>query len=159
MTKRFPLLVVLLAFSVIGCRAQVPPTNHTVTLTWSAPAASGSWAGCGAGQPACSYVISRAVVSGSSCPSTTGTSYTPLNQTSPATGTTFVDSTAAGLTACYIAQTLQGSAVSVPSNAAGPLAVPGNPLAPTINGQEAMKQTAPLPSGDVNAVELMARVK
>lgn len=126
----------------VACKGQVPPTSHTVNLTWTAPVAGGGWAGCTTAAP-CSYVISRAPASGGSCPATTGTAYTPLNQSTPATGLTYTDTTAAGLNVCYIAQTVQGVAVSVASNTAGPLAVSANPLAPSITATEAVVTPAP----------------
>jgi len=126
-------MLLLFAVAALGCHAQVPPSNHTVQLSWTVPQATGSWAGCTTTNP-CSYVVSRATVASgtTSCPGTTGTGYTPLNQSSPATDTSFTDTGASGTTACYVAQTIQGSAVSLASNAAGPLVVPANPLAPTL---------------------------
>jgi len=126
-------MLLFLAVVAFGCHAQVPPSNHTVQLSWTAPQATGSWAGCTTANP-CSYVISRATVASgaTSYPGTAGTSYTPLNQSSPATETSFTDSGASGTTDCYIAQTIQGSAVSLASNAVGPLVVPANPLAPAL---------------------------
>lgn len=118
-----------------GCHAQVTPTSTVVVLTWNAPVASGSWTGCTTSAP-CTYVISRAIITASTCPSTTGTSYTPLNQTAPTSALTFTDNTIAGQTACYIAQTMQGGLTSTPSNVAGPFVVPANPVAPAITGVE-----------------------
>lgn len=131
----------VMAITVFGCHAQVPPTNHTVTLTWTAPTT-----GCSSGTP-CSYVLSRATIAaGGTCPTTSGTSYTPLNQSSPSTSTTYSDTTASGLVVCYIAQTEQGTAVSVPSNVAGPFTVPANPVAPALSGNEAKAEPQlPLP--------------
>jgi hypothetical protein len=112
----------------IGCsRAQVSPTNHTVTLSWSQAT------GCTA--TTCSYIISRATLASgvTACPATDGTNYTPLNSAAPVSGTSYVDSGASGTNTCYVAQTKQGSAISVASNSAGPLNVPANPQAPVIN--------------------------
>lgn len=130
--KRYVSFVVLavvgvLGFGALGCHGQLPPTNRVVNLSWSTPAAGSGWAGCGSGQPVCTYVISRAPASGGICPATTGTAYTPLNASSPATGLTYTDAAAGGLTVCYVAQTLQSGAVSIASNSTGPLTVPGNP--------------------------------
>lgn len=79
------------------------------------------------------------------CPSsaTVGT-YTPLNQSSPATALTYTWTPVSG-TYCVIAQSVLGSSVSVPSNTAGPITATGAPLtaiwtAPT---------TGPAPSGYV----------
>jgi hypothetical protein len=152
-----PLCVIVLISA--GCHGQVPPTNHTVSLTWTAPSASGGWAGCTVAAP-CTYVISRVTVTGSSCPSTTGTNYTPINQSNPATTTSLTDSSASGLTVCYIAQTLQGSAVSNPSNTAGPLTVPPNPLAPSLN-DGTVSEAKPLEpnSEEVAVIHLTAKVR
>lgn len=142
MKRLFPLLLIVVAF---GCKsgAQIPPTSHSVTLTWTGP--------CTAGQTAsqCGYVISSAVISGSSCPATTGTNYTPIqSQASPLTATTYTDTSVTGKTVCYVAQTVAGSAVSGPSNVAGPFVVPANPTAPALSGQQAsieQRKAEPLP--------------
>ena len=118
-------LILALALTAGCAHSQVPPTVHSVTITITPPS----------GASGAAYVISRAT--GSTCPGTTGASYTPLNQSAPTTGTSYVDTTAAGLSVCYIAQTVQGGAVSAPSNVAGPFVVPANPTAPSINGQSA----------------------
>ena len=122
--KKFFLALAFIALAA-GCKSQVPPSNHTVLLTWTAPAT-----GCSVSTP-CAYVLSRATVTGTTCPATTGTAYTPLNQSAPVSALTYTDSTASGLSVCYIAQTVQGSAVSFPSNTAF-IVVPANPLAPAL---------------------------
>ena len=117
-----------LALFTIGCPAQVPPSQTAnATVTWTAPAS------CTAASP-CTFVISRAPVTGTTCPPTTGTAYTPLNQASPSSGTSYVDTTAAGVNGCWIGQTLQSGLVSGPSNSVGPLAVPAVPTAPDLAG-------------------------
>lgn len=122
-------LSLLLLLAALGCHAQVPATTYVVSLSWTAPAASGSWAGCGTGQPACTYVLSRAQAVSGACPATTGTNYTPLNQPSPATGTTYTDATAAG-SVCYVAQTVQSGAYSQPSASSNVIVVPAVPGQP-----------------------------
>lgn len=102
----------------------------------------GGWQGCTTSAP-CTYVISRATVSGSSCPATTGTNYTPLNQSAPVSGLSYTDNNVAGLNVCYIAQTLQGSAVSQPSNVVGPFQVQAVPLAPNLNQPTQSEVTVP----------------
>lgn len=57
------------------------------------------------------------------CPATTGTAYTPLNQSSPVTTLSYTDATPPAGQQCYVAQSVAGSQVSVPSNTAGPLNV------------------------------------
>lgn len=60
------------------------------------------------------------------CPVSTGTAYTPLNQASPATGLAYTDTKPAAGQYCYIAQSVNGSQTSVPSNTAGPLTTSGS---------------------------------
>ncbi len=137
---RCKVAIALLSFALaIGCHAQVPPTNHVVDLSWTAPS------GC----TGCTFVISRAPAASGICPPSNASNYAPLNQNAPVSGTTYTDSSASGLNACYIAQTLQGAAVSVPSNTVGPLSVPANPLAPTLNNPTTAQSVAPQmqPSG------------
>ena len=90
--RRFLTSLVLSALALAGCHAQVPPTPaQAVYLTWTVPAAGNGWAGCGTGQPACTYVVSRAVLAAgvATCPvpNVTTPNYAPLNSASPATGT------------------------------------------------------------------------
>lgn len=133
--KRLSLSILIIA-TAIGCRAQIPPTSHSVTLTWTGPCTSGQTAS------QCGYVISSAIITGSSCPSSSGTNYTPIqSQSSPLTTTTFVDLSVAGKTVCYVAQTVAGSAVTQPSNIAGPFTVPANPTAPVLSGTLASNET------------------
>ena len=153
----------LLGWLSTGCaHGQVTPTNHQVALTWTAPAASGSWAGCTSSAP-CTYVISRLTVTAgtTSCaaPNISTPNYSPLNASTPVSNTSYNDTGAAGLTVCYIAQTEQGSAVSQPSNVAGPFVVGANPGSPVVNGTES-KLSAPAvaPSGDAGAPVLTARL-
>ena len=79
------------------------------------------------------------------CPSTSGTAYTPLNQSSPSTGLTFSEKPASG-TYCYIAQSVNGSVVSVPSNTAGPLTVASGQ---TASLSWSAPTTGPTPTGYV----------
>ena len=62
------------------------------------------------------------------CPASSGTAYASLNGgttgLSTLTGSTYVDTTAAGTTECYIVQSQFQGGTSVPSNTAGPLVVP-----------------------------------
>lgn len=128
----------LLALVVVGCAhpgvTQVPPSPPpTVTLTWTAPS------GCSS----CTYVISRTTGT-TSCP-TSG--YTPLNQSSPASGTTYTDSAPpTGVSVCYLAQAvlvgLTGQP-SAPSNGGTPLAVPVYPGTPGSPNASAVASLAP----------------
>lgn len=147
-------LTAVMAFA--GCaHSQMPPTTHSVALTWTAP---GSPA-CTPANP-CTYVVSR--FTGNTCAAVnlTTPNYTPLNSSSPTSLTNFTDTGASGLSVCYIAQTLQGSGVSLPSNIVGPFVVPASPGAPTApNGVVAdMKQPLlPLP-GETPAPTLSAKL-
>ena len=126
-----------LALFTIGCPAQVPPSQPaTATVTWTAPAS------CTAASP-CTFVISRAPVTGTTCPPTTGTAYTPLNQASPSSGTSYTDTTAAGVNGCWIGHTLQAGLVSGPSNSVGPLAVPAVPTAPSLASPKVAETSMP----------------
>lgn len=146
------LLLLSIAALVVGCgHAQVTPAAHSVTLTWTAPATpvnppAGSWTGCGT-PSTCTYVVSRAL--GSTCPAVTYNptaggdgNYTPLNQATPSTTTTYVDSAAAG-PVCYIVQTLQAGEYSLASNVSGPFTVPANPGAPVANSTAVVAQVNP----------------
>lgn len=156
MKFRIMLILASLGFlSLTACpgHGQVPPTTSTVTLTITAPA------GCSSG---CTYVYSRALVPSAStaCPASTGTSYSPLNASSPATGLTYTDSTASGDFACYIAQTEQSGLVSTPSNIVGPETVPAQPTAPNLSGSVVGDNQVPLKPSAVPAPRpaLVARV-
>lgn len=136
---RFIALLALGAMAV-GCHSQVPPSPApSVSLTWTASTS------CVSGQPACTYVVSRAIVTGNSCPATTGTTYTPLNQSAPATGTNYSDASPGALN-CYVAQTVQNGATSVASaasNSGVPLAVAQVPTAPGSPAATSVAMLAP----------------
>lgn len=124
-----------LALIVVGCaHSQVPPSPPpNVGLTWTAPANCSS----------CTYVISRATAT-TSCP-TSG--YTPLNQSSPASGTSYTDSAPpTGVSVCYVAQAVLSGATgqpSAPSNGGTPLAVPLYPGTPGSPNATAVAELAP----------------
>jgi hypothetical protein len=120
-----------LAVLAAGCHGQVPPASSAkVVLTWTAPVASGNWTGCTTAAP-CTYAIYRAT--GATCPASTSTAFQEVTTpTARPSGTTWTDTTATGMTVCYIAATIQGTQNSGPSNTAGPIAVPGVPLAPAL---------------------------
>lgn len=158
------LLIVLALIFAAGCaHPQLPPaTQHSVVLTWNAPLPQGTWLGCGSGQPTCTYAIYRA--SGTTCPAATSTAWTEItNPASRPSALTFTDTSAAGLNACYAAytyQTLNGSVThSDPSNIAGPYAVPGVPIAPSLGTAPAISKVE-LPSGSEMAkLELEVQVR
>jgi hypothetical protein len=75
--------------------------NVKVTISWKLPVT------CGTGWPACSYVVSRVMITGTTCPDTSATIYTPLNAQSPTTLLAYVDSIPKNSSACYVVQTKQ----------------------------------------------------
>jgi hypothetical protein len=79
-----------------------------------------------------------------SCPPSGGTAYAPLNQANPTAALTYQWTPAAG-TYCIVAQSILGSAVSVPSNTAGPVTATGAPLTASWTAPG----TGPAPSGYV----------
>lgn len=79
-----------------------------------------------------------------SCPASTGTAYTALNQSSPVAALTYTDTAAAGGSWCYIVQSTYQGGVSVPSNTTKPLAVP-------TGKNVVLSWTAPSSSTDPNA--------
>lgn len=121
----------------VGCHAQMPPTVHSVDLTYLAPVpvSGGLWqTPCGTAAP-CTYVMSRITVTNGTpgCPLPSATAvYTPLNSSTPATGLAYTDSGVSGITACYLVQAIQLGTTGNPSNTAGPFVVPANPGAPTL---------------------------
>jgi hypothetical protein len=137
----------LLGWLSVGCgHAQVKPTSYRVDLSWTAPVAAGGWTGCTTAAP-CTYVASRITLASgtTTCPAANVTTlnYSPLNASLPATGTSYADTAASGLTVCYLVQTEQGSAVSNPSNLAGPFLVPSSPLAPSLSGNQTVAEAKP----------------
>lgn len=160
--------IFLLAAALIsaGCHGQVPPAStHVVDVTWTAPTATAGWTGCTTTAP-CVYAVYRCTDTAANCASTSSTSWKEI--TTPASrpsSTSFTDSNAAGLTAYYNVETVQGSANSAPSNTVGPLTVPAAPGAPSL-GNPAIASNSPeraLPQesqlAKLNPVSLMARVR
>jgi hypothetical protein len=152
MKKAIQTLFPLLILAATACsHAQLPPTSHGVNVTGSAPSA------CTATAP-CTFVFSHAVLAAgvTSCPDTSGTTnYTPLNADSPSSAVAYDDTSSAGKTVCIIAQTKQGTSVSVASNAIGPYAVLPNPQAPTLNSGQVSKAEPTkhmlMPTGNIAA--------
>lgn len=126
MRKMFVALTAVVALAV-GCHAQMPPTLHSATLTWQATTSGGT--------APYKYVMSSiAIPNGSiACPlpNVLLPNYAPLNSASPVAALTFTDTSATGKTVCYTVQAVDSlAAVSLPSTAAGPFAVPTAPAAP-----------------------------
>lgn len=151
------LLLLLPFLALTACHAQLPPTTHSVALTWTAPTSPA----CNTASP-CTYVMSRLTVTGTSCPAVNVTTpnYSPLNSANPVSLLTYTDTAAAGLTVCYTVQNVQGGAVSQPSNAAGPFVVPPTPGAPsTPNGTVADLVQPPLPTPSSDAPAVVAKLE
>lgn len=132
MKRIFATLTILALALAAGCHAQVPPASpgYNVNLTATAPVPTGNWAGCTASAP-CTYAVYRAA--GATCPVTSSTAWSEItNAASRPSTPAFTDTTATGLTACYDMETVQSGQNSAPSNVAGPVIVPGIPLAPTL---------------------------
>lgn len=129
--KKF-LFPALLALVAAGCHGQIPPpTTHVVNLTITAPA------GCTSSSP-CTYAIYRCSASATACADTTNTAWAEItNSANRISGTSYTDSSAAGLTAFYAAAAYQGAGHSGASNIVGPFVVPASPLAPIVNGSTA----------------------
>jgi hypothetical protein len=165
--SKFLVLLVIFAGLSLGCsHAQVTPTPHSVTLTWTAPPnptnpPAGAWTGCGT-PSTCSYVVSRAT--GTTCPAfvynaTAGGSgnYTPLNESNPTSLLTFVDS-APVPSSCYLVQTTQNGEYSGASNIVGPFTTPVNPSAPVVNSNATTAKSTPPPTGNVGIPTLTAKL-
>lgn len=139
--KIFAIVLSLACLGITGCPAQVTPSPAPVAgISWTAPTA------CSTAAP-CVYVVSRAVVTSSACPATTGTAYTQIGTSNVLT---FTDSTVTGgASACWIIQAQQGtnpvltSQSSAPSNNGTPLAVPVVPGAPGAPNATATASLAP----------------
>jgi hypothetical protein len=133
MNRRFAALAILALGLGAGCRAQVPPASngYKVTLTATAPVASGNWAGCTVSAP-CTYAFYAETVTGA-CDPTTSTNYKEITTPTARPSTpNFTDPNTTGLTRCYDVETVQGAENSGPSNVAGPVVSPGVPLAPAL---------------------------
>lgn len=127
------LAFLVLALLAAGCHAQVPPASagYNVNLTWTAPAASGTWTGCTTATP-CVYAVYRCAGTAAACANFSGSGWAEI--TTPATrpsGLAYTDITATGLDVNYTVETVQGGANSGPSNTYN-VAVPGVPLAPAM---------------------------
>ena len=128
MFRRILILLVVLSV-LVGCRNVPPVLNHTLTVSWTPPKAKENWIGCAIKEP-CSYIVSKATLAAgsTSCP-LIDSSYVPLNVASPVFGTSYTDSSSAGLTVCFVVVTVQGNSMSIPSLPSGPTVVPANSVA------------------------------
>jgi hypothetical protein len=163
MRKMLVALVAVMALTV-GCgHAQVPPTTHSVALTWGATTSGGTGPYV--------YVMSRVTVATGvkTCPDPTALplAYVPLNSSNPVTTVTYNDTTASG-TVCYVVQSKDSvNAYSAASNTAGPLVMPTNPNAPvTLGGavtadlqQPALPQPTEGPDAPKTVAKLEAHIR
>jgi hypothetical protein len=140
------MLLPLMAISA-GCKAQAPPASpgYKVSLTWTAPAASGTWAGCTTAAPCAYAVYAETLVSGSTCDPSTSTNFKEIttSATRPSSPA-YTDASATGLDRCYLVETVQGSQNSAPSNIVN-VSVPGIPLAPTLGSPTVAENNSPSP--------------
>jgi len=108
--------IILIGVFVFTYASAAPP-NVKVTISWQLPVT------CGTGWPACSYIVSRVMISGTTCPATSAKNYAPLNAQSPTTLLAYVDAIPKNSSACYIVQTKQMIAGQMNTSiASGPLA-------------------------------------
>lgn len=160
--KRLLLLsVVVLA---AGCaHSQMPPTTHSVALTWGATTSGGTGPYV--------YVMSRVSVAAgtSACPAVTYATpdvpgnYAPLNSASPVTPASYTDTTATG-TVCYVVQAQDSvKAYGLASNAAGPFVLPTDPSAPvTLGGAvtaDLVEPPLPAPAEGPDAPKVVAKLE
>lgn len=74
--KLFPLILALVA--AIGCHGQVPPASqHSVTLTWTAPVAGSTWSGCTTAAP-CVYAVYRCTGTATACGTLSSTAWSEI---------------------------------------------------------------------------------
>lgn len=85
------------------------------------------------------------------CPSSSGSNYTPLNPSSPASGLTYTDTPTTAGHYCYIAQSVITSTgqISTPSNTAGPLNITTLTGAKSVALSWNAPTTGPTPDGYV----------
>ena len=109
------IFAILAIFASAIAIAAAPPSVN-VTIRWNQPAT------CAVGFPSCTYVVSRAPLAGSNCPSPALLGYTPLNSASPTNNLSYVDSVPKNSSWCYIVQTKQMIAGQMNTSvASGPL--------------------------------------
>jgi hypothetical protein len=161
---KMPVSKMLVALTVVmacvGCaHSQVPPTTHTVALTWTATSSGGT--------APYSYIMSRITLTTGtkSCPAVNYATpnYSPLNSSSPVSGTSFTDTGATG-TVCYVVQAQDSvKAIGNASNTAGPMVLPTNPSQPvTLGGTvtaDLQQPALPKPSEGADAPPVVAKLE
>lgn len=130
--KRFLFASIAMIVLTAGCRAQIPVSPApTAALSWTAPSS-----GCGTAGASCTYVVLRAVATGTTCQDNTGTAYAQVGTTAAGVLNYIDKSVPTGAQVCWIVQAqTQGTPVltgppSSPSNNGTPLQIPSVPLAP-----------------------------
>lgn len=160
--KRF-LFLATLSVLAVGCHAQMPPTTHSVALTWGATTSGGTGPYV--------YVMSRITIATGTpaCPAVTYQTagqpgnYTPLNSANPVTAVAYDDTTATG-TVCYTVQSQDSvKAYSLASNTAGPFVLPTDPNAPvTLGGAvtaDLVEPPMPAPAQGPDAPKTVAKLE
>ncbi len=145
--KRFSILILILASALPGCTQVPPATTHSVSLTWTAPAASSAWAGCSTTAP-CVYSVYRCTGTATACGTLSSTAWTEITTTTTRpSGTAYTDTNVTGGGVfTYAVETVQGPDNSGPSNTTT-ATVPGTPVAPAIGTPTVAKlETQPLPA-------------
>ena len=123
----------------VGCAhaGQLPPTpGYNTVWTWTAPSPCSG----------CTYVISTlSLASGTACPPSTGSNYTPQQTvTTGVSATTWTQTNTTGLTLCAVAQTIQGGQTSAASAQSAAVVNPTLPSAPGVpSGNSAVAISAP----------------
>lgn len=160
------LLLLSIAILATGCaHSQMPPTTHSVALTWGATTSGGTGPYV--------YVMSRiSLATGTAvCPAVIYSApdvpgnYAPLNSAAPVTAVAYDDTTATG-TVCYAVQAQDSlKAYGGASNTAGPFVMPTNPGAPvTLGGAvtaelDQPQPALPTPATGPDAPKVVARLE
>lgn len=152
----FPLVLAVAA--AVGCHGQLPPaTQHSVTLTWSAPVGTFTWGGCTTASP-CVYAVYRCAGTASACGTLSSTAWAEVTTaaTRPS-GVSYQDLTVSGgTTYSYAVETVQGNENSGPSNVTT-ATVPQTPVAPAIGSPTVAKYDGgPLPKSSMPQQEASA---
>lgn len=130
------LAIAILALGAVGCtHAQPSPTPGYNTLwTWTAPAASSTWAGCTSAQN-CSYIVSTATVAAgtTTCPQPNGNNYVPQQTAATALTTiSWTQQNTTGQLLCAVVSTIWNGETSTASGPSNLVSNPQLPLAPGV---------------------------
>ena len=133
--RNWILALILGAAAAASAQAASPmtQTSFQVALTWSLPAASGTFTGCTSSTP-CAFVVWRApaTVSGGTATCPTAASSYMLLTTTASQATTYSDqSVTSGATECYVLQSSQGASGNGAPSAPFQAAIPTAPTSPS----------------------------